>query len=86
MADLLIQASGVLVAGAILCSLVRLAMGPTLIDRIVALDVLTIVAIVLIAVYAHVSGRTAYLDVALTYGLLSFVSVLAVARYLERGL
>lgn len=86
MANLLIQLSGFLVAGAIVCSLLRLVIGPTLIDRIVALDVMTIVAIVLIAVYAHVSGRAAYLDVALTYGLLSFVSVLAVARYLERGL
>lgn len=86
MADLLIQISGVLVAGAIGCSLLRLVIGPSLIDRIVALDVLTIVAIVLIVEYAHFSGRAAYLDVALTYGLLSFVSVLAVARYIERGL
>ena len=46
----------------------------------------SLVAIVLIVEYAHVSGRAAYLDVALTYGLLSFVSVLAVARYIERGL
>lgn len=73
-------------AGAVLLSLVRLAIGPTLIDRVVALDVLTIVSIVLIAVYAHVADRTAYVDVALTYGLLSFMSVLAVARYIERGL
>lgn len=86
MAEVLIQLSAILVAGAIFCTLLRLILGPTLIDRIVALDVLTVVAIVLIAVYAHLSGRAAYLDVALTYGLLSFLSVLAVARYIERGL
>lgn len=86
MADLLILLSGCLIVAAILCSLIRLILGPTLIDRIVALDVLTIVAIVLIVVYSHVSGRAAYFDVALTYGLLSFLSVLAVARYIERGL
>jgi multicomponent Na+:H+ antiporter subunit F len=84
--DLIIQLSGVLIAGAVLLSLVRLVKGPTLIDRIVALDVLTIVAIVLIVIYAHMADRSAYLDVALTYGLLSFMSVLAVARYVERGL
>ena len=39
-----------------------------------------------IALYAHVSGRFIYLDVALVYGVLSFLAVLAVARYLERGL
>lgn len=86
MADILIQLSAFLIAGAILLSLVRLIIGPSLIDRVVALDVLTIVAIVLIVLYAHIGGRSAYLDVALTYGLLSFVSVLAIARYIERGL
>lgn len=86
MADLLIQASVLLIAGAILLCLIRLCLGPTLIDRVVALDVLTIVVIVMIVEFAHVSGRAVYLDVALTYGLLSFVSVLAIARYLDRGI
>jgi len=75
-----------MIAGAILLSLFRLAIGPTLIDRVVALDVLTIVAIVLIVIFSYQAGRVLYLDVALTYGLLSFVSVLAIARYIERGL
>ena len=47
---------------------------------------MTIVSISLIALYAHVSGRFIYLDVALVYGALSFLAVLAAARYLERGL
>ncbi len=80
----MILMSGVLIAGGILCCMIRLVIGRTLADRIVAIDMLTIIAIVLIALYAHVSGRSAYLDVALTYGLLSFLSVLAVARYMDR--
>jgi multicomponent Na+:H+ antiporter subunit F len=40
----------------------------------------------MIALYAHLAGRFIYLDVALVYGVLSFLGVLAVARYLERGL
>jgi multicomponent Na+:H+ antiporter subunit F len=59
--------------------------GRTVVDRVAALDMLTIVSISMIALYAHVSGRFIYLDVALVYGVLSFLAVLAVARYLERG-
>lgn len=86
MASALITASVVMIAAAILLSLFRLAIGPTVIDRVVALDVLTIVAIVMIVAFAYLSGRSVYIDVALTYGLLSFMSVLAVARYIEKGL
>ena len=58
----------------------------TVIDRVAAVDMLTVVSISMIALYAHVAGRFIYLDVALVYGVLSFLAVLAVARYLERGL
>lgn len=83
---------GILIAAAILISLgvlfgvVRLVLGRTLVDRIAAVDMLTVVSISLIALYAHVAGRFIYLDVALVYGVLSFLAVLAVARYLERGI
>jgi multicomponent Na+:H+ antiporter subunit F len=40
----------------------------------------------MIALYAHIAGRFIYLDVALVYGVLSFLAVVAAARYLERGL
>ena len=67
-------------------AITRLMLGPTLIDRIVAIDMLTIISISLIVLYAHVSGRFVYIDVALVYGLLSFLAVLAIARFLEKGL
>jgi multicomponent Na+:H+ antiporter subunit F len=85
-------AEGILIVAAILISLgvlfgvVRLVLGRTLIDRIAAVDMLTVVSISLIALYAHVADRFIYLDVALVYGVLSFLAVLAVARYLERGI
>ena len=65
---------------------VRLILGRTVVDRVAAVDMLTVVSISMIALYAHVSGRFIYLDVALVYGVLSFLAVLAIARYLERGL
>ncbi|WP_334174378.1 monovalent cation/H+ antiporter complex subunit F [Pseudoxanthobacter sp.] len=86
MAEIILSFAGVLILGGILCAVVRLAIGRSVIDRVVAIDMLTIIAISLIALYAHLSGRFLYLDVALVYGGLSFLAVLAVARYLERGL
>jgi len=64
----------------------RLALGLTAVDRVAAVDMLTVVSVSLIALYAHVAGRSIYLDVALVYGVLSFLAVVAIARYLERGL
>ena len=86
MADIIIQISAVLIFFAISFGVVRLVLGPTLVDRIIAIDMLTIVSISLISLYAHISGRFVYIDVALVYGLLSFLAVLAAARFLERGL
>jgi multicomponent Na+:H+ antiporter subunit F len=86
LAESIVQVAAVLILGAILLAITRLVLGPTLIDRIVAIDMLTIISISLIVLYAHVSGRFVYIDVALVYGLLSFLAVLAIARFLETGL
>lgn len=86
MAELFVQIAAVLIFFAILFAAIRLVVGRTLVDRIVAVDVLTIISLSLIALYAHVSDRFVYLDVALVYGLLSFLAVLALARFLEKGL
>jgi multicomponent Na+:H+ antiporter subunit F len=85
LAEAIVTAAAVLIFLAIVLCVFRLIIGRTLIDRIVAVDLLTVISISLIALYAHVSGRFIYLDVALVYGLLSFLSVLAIARFLEKG-
>lgn len=86
MADILLYIAGVLIFFSIVFGVVRLVLGHTLVDRVAAIDMLTIVSISMIALYAHISGRFIYVDVALVYGVLSFLAVLAMARYLERGL
>jgi len=86
LAEVIIQIAAVLIFFAILFAVIRLVLGKTLVDRIVAIDALTVISLSLIALYAHVSGRLIYLDVALVYGLLSFLAVLALARFLEKGL
>jgi multicomponent Na+:H+ antiporter subunit F len=85
LAELLLQAAGVLIFFAIVFGVARLVLGRTTVDRVVAIDMLTVVSLALIALYAHLSGRFVYIDVALVYGLLSFLAVLAIARFLEKG-
>lgn len=86
MSEIFLYLAALLIAGSVLLGVVRLIRGATLVDRVAAIDMLTIVSISMIALYAHISGRFIYVDVALVYGVLSFLAVLAMARYLERGL
>ena len=86
MAEITVIISALLIFFSIVFGIIRLVIGPDTVDRVVAIDLLTIVTIALIALLAHKMERYIYLDVALVYGLLSFLGVLAVARYLEKGL
>ena len=85
MVELLISIAATLMCVAFLLALYRCLKGPSVADRVVAFDVLTIVAVTGIVLTALVQGRGIYLDVALIYALLSFLGVIVVARYLERG-
>lgn len=86
MVEWLENASLVLIFFSMVFGMLRLVLGRASVDRVIAIDLLTVVSIAVIAWYAHHTGRFIYLDVALVYGLLSFLGVLAVARYLEKGL
>lgn len=66
---------------AMLIATIRLIRGPTLPDRILALDLLTTLAIGFIAVFAIRSGLMLYLDLAIALGLVGFLSTVALARY-----
>ena len=86
MADLIYNIAAIMALAGIVLSFVRLILGPTIADRAVALDGMTIIAISLIVFIAYYSNRVIYLDVAIVYGLISFVGIVAIARYLERGI
>jgi multicomponent Na+:H+ antiporter subunit F len=85
MVEITLNIAFVLIFLSIVLGIIRLVIGPATVDRVVAVDLLTIIAIAVIALLAHIADRYIYLDVALVYGLLSFLGVLAVARYLEKG-
>jgi multicomponent Na+:H+ antiporter subunit F len=86
LADILYNVSAVIALIAVILAGWRLLKGPNVADRVVALDVITIISISLIVYIASLAQRIIYLDVAMVYALISFIGVVAVARYLERGL
>lgn len=64
-------------------ALVRGFLGPTLFDRIVAVNMFATKTILLVAVISVASGDGSYLDIALVYTLINFIGILAVLRFFE---
>ena len=86
MVNLILQIAGGIMLLSMILSLYRFFKAGSLVDRVIAFDIMTIISISLIALITHFSGRVIYIDVALVYGLLSFLGVLIIARYLEKSL
>jgi multicomponent Na+:H+ antiporter subunit F len=70
---------------ALLIAVVRLVRGPTLPDRVVAMDLIGILAVGLIVVLAASTGVRATLDAAIVIALVAFVATVAYGTYVERG-
>lgn len=78
--------ASVVLSGAFLLTVYRVVVGPTLPDRIVALDMLVGIAIGFIAVIAIRTGFNLYIDIAIALGLVGFLATVAFARFvLSRG-
>jgi len=69
----------------ILCIL-RMIKGPTAADRAIAVDTVTTIIVALLVLLGFVFKRYIYLDVSLVYSIISFVGLIAIARYLEKGI
>ena len=67
---------------AMLISVIRVIVGPTLADRVLALDLLTVVAMGFVGAIAIRTGLTLYLDIAISLALLGFLATIAFARYI----
>lgn len=89
-----VQVSGVLGAalvltvlcliGALLATVYRLLRGPTLADRVVALDLISVLLVVFLVVFKFVSGVDAYMYVAISLALIAFLATVAFAHYIDR--
>jgi multicomponent Na+:H+ antiporter subunit F len=63
--------------------LVRALAGPTVYDRILAVNAFGTVTVLLIAVHGFVTGRPDFLDIALVYALINFIATIAVTKFVE---
>ena len=85
MLSVAIHVAGVMLAAAMLLCFYRLLRGPDIVDRIVALDTLSICAIAVLVVFGIRAGSTAYFEMALLIALLGFVGTVALCKHLLRG-
>lgn len=79
---LVARALNLLLLAALLC-LIRVLLGPTAADRIIAIDILGILVVGLCALLSLATGRSWYLDIGIVWALQSFIGSLALARRLE---
>ncbi len=83
--SLAVDVGFVLVMIAIGLGFYRIAAGPTLSDRVVALDMLTVTIVAFCGLYAILSRVDAFLDVAIVVALIGFLATVALARFAERA-
>ena len=79
-----VQVGFVLVMAGIVLAFVRLVKGPSLPDRVVALDTMTVLIVAFCGLFVFESGSTAFLDVAVVLALVGFLATVALARFVER--
>ena len=83
--DFAVTAGTGLVLAAVVLSLVRLILGPSLPDRVVALDMMTVSIVAFCGLEAIRYDEPAFLDVALALALVGFLATVALARFAERA-
>ena len=66
-------------------AVLRIILGPSMPDRVLALDVIGVNLIAIIAVTSIIQNTKAYLEVILILGILSFIGTIAYAKFVERG-
>jgi multicomponent Na+:H+ antiporter subunit F len=76
--------TGVLLTVFILISLFRLISGPTVPDRVVAMDTINTLIVAGMILFGAAFEEVIYIDVAIVYALLSYIATLYIAKYLER--
>jgi multicomponent Na+:H+ antiporter subunit F len=75
----------VALSAALLLAFVRLVLGPSLPDRVVALDLIALLAVSFVALYTIVTGEAVFLDAAIALALIAFLGTVAFARYTEQS-
>jgi multicomponent Na+:H+ antiporter subunit F len=74
-----------MLATALFLAFARLVRGPSIPDRVLALDLLSTLVVGVVAVYTIASRETVFLDAAIVLSLIAFLGTVAFARYIEKG-
>ncbi len=86
MINTILLIAAIIIMLAIFISAYRFIIGPNIVDRVISFDVITVSSIALIVIITSMLGKIIYLDIAIVYGILSFLSVIIIGRYLEKGM
>jgi len=73
-----------LIALSLLLALVRFLKGPTLVDRVVAFDSMSVIATSLLVVFSFYFDKSIYLDVAFVFGMTGFIGTVVFAKFLDK--
>jgi len=76
----------VIIGAAIVLCILRMLKGPTASDRAIAVDTVTTIVVAFLVLLGFFFKRYVYLDVSLVYSVISFVGLVAIARFLEKGI
>lgn len=85
MINIILITSLVLFGIAIFITFIRIALGPTFSDRVIAMDVIGVNLISAIAIVSIIFQTKAFLDVILVLSILAFISTISFSKFLERG-
>ena len=75
--------AGILIAMTL--AMVRAILGPTVYDRVLAVNVFGTKTVLLIAALGFLTGRPEFLDLAIVYALINFIATIAVLKFFEYG-
>lgn len=83
--DITVTSLLIVLSVSVFLTFIRLVLGPTVPDRVIALDLIAMQSVGIVAVYAIGSEQPTLLDVAIVFALIVFLGTVILARYLERG-
>lgn len=83
--EVAILLTAMMLTAAVILSFVRLLRGPSLPDRVVALDLIAFLVVAIVAIYSIASDQAVLFDAAIVLALVAFLGTVAFANYVERS-
>ena len=69
----------------LIAAFIRLVIGPSLPDRVIALDLVVMITIGIISIYTVITGEIVFIDAAVVLALIAFLGTVAYAYFIEKG-